>query len=335
MPAQLFDGIDISLSTVQAGKIRRYKGLGVLAKLKLWRHYSYNIIDIVRVSLGFIKSLHLLAKDRPDIVFSKGGYPALPVCLAAVVLRLPLVTHDSDAVPGLSHRIVRRFVRKRLVGVGSSASDNVVGVPIRSEFYKQGAGEESILQNYNISKHDKYIVATGGGLGATKLNMAVLDVFSALEDHSIRLVLLSGEKDYELAQENIKATGNIDRIELRAFSPDMPALLRRATVLITRAGATSMAEAAAAGVPSIILPNGSLPGGHQSHNAQAFADAQAAIVIPSATNKVDHQALTDNLRALVGDEQLRTKLSKNVQSLARPDAATRTAMVILSEAGAA
>ena len=289
----------------------------------------------MRVSLGFIKSLYLLAKDRPDIVFSKGGYPALPVCLAAVALRLPLVTHDSDAVPGLSHRMVRRFVRRRLVGVGSSASDNVVGVPIRSEFYKQGAGEESILQNYNISKHDKYIVATGGGLGATKLNMAALDAFFALEDHSIRLVLLSGAKDYELVQEKINASGNIDRIELRAFSPDMPVLLRGATVLITRAGATSMAEAAAVGVPSIILPNGSLPGAHQTHNAQTFADAQAAIVIPSATNIVDHQALADSLSELVGDKQLRTKLSKNIQILAKPDAAARTATVILNTAGAA
>jgi len=165
---------------IYSGKLRRYHGLGKFHMLRPSILFP-NIIDLVKVSGGFIQSVFKLIKLRPDVVFMKGGYVCLPVGYAARLLRIPMVIHDSDAHPGLTNRLLAPFAVK--IGTGAPLKyynypkDKAVyvGIPIAEDFKVYSKEQQKVFKHeLGFDRDRPLVVVTGGGLGATRINEAVV-----------------------------------------------------------------------------------------------------------------------------------------------------------------
>lgn len=297
----------------------------LLVRLKIWRQYFMNVRDLVYVAIGYTQSLAILIRDRPDVVFSKGGYPALPVCLAAATLRIRFITHDSDSIPGLSHKVVSRFAHKRLFGVPlpEGHPDNwlYVGVPLSKSY---------TTKNKPALKDEFTILATGGGLGSKELNNSVVGVAMRLKENgrAMRFTLITGDKHEESVRDRVISEGLDKYIDVIGFTGKMHELLSASHVVISRAGATILAELAALGKPSILIPNPLLPGSHQVHNANIYKDRGAAILVSDAGNEIDREGLYDAICKTHDDTEARLKLGKNMRDLAMVDSTGEVAKVL-------
>lgn len=327
----------LRVDTILAGKLRRYH------HMPLWRQMIDpeialpNLRDLLFVAGGFIQSLAKLIAWRPDVVFTKGGFVCLPVGIAARLLRIPLVIHDSDAHPGLTNRILARWASA--IGTGAPLENyrynpkisQYVGIPISEEFRPLDEAEKRAAKaELGLDSERPLVVVTGGGLGAKRINDAVALILSELLEHA-SVVLVSGAGQYdELRALTPEAD---DRFQLHAFvSSGMAQLVGAANVIVARAGATTILELAAAHAPTILIPNAQLTGGHQVKNAAAYAGSGAVTVLDERSIAGDPQLLLRGVVDLLGDAPKRLLMAKAFAAFARPDAARDMADMIIAAA---
>ncbi len=327
----------IPVQTIMAGKLRRYHHLSVVRQL-LWLSLVFqNIRDMFLVVAGFFQSFVKLIMWRPDVVFTKGGFVCLPVGIAATILRIPLVVHDSDAHPGLTNRILGKWATAIATGAPLKyynypvEKSRYVGIPIAAEFHEFSESEQQkAKQQWGIDENRPLVVVTGGGLGASRINDAVVSSLNSLTDIS-SVVLVSGNGQYD----EIKAItpNNDENFQLYAFiSKGMASLLGAADVVIARAGATTILELASLAKPTILIPNGKLTGGHQLKNAEVYQKAAATIVIDEDKMVADPQILVTVVKSILSDPNRAKAMAKIFSSFARPRAASDVADMIISSA---
>jgi len=325
----------VHLSTIAAGKFRRYHHLTVMRQLFWPRLVLANIRDAFLVGIGTIQSLIKLIIWRPDVVFTKGGYVCLPVGFAAHVLRIPLVIHDSDAHPGLTNRVLSTWATSIATGAPlkyysyPAAISRYVGIPISHDYHEFSKDEVyAARKQWGISQVRPLVVVTGGGLGAKRINDAVSLVLDDLLSVS-SVVLISGSWQYD---ELRSLTPEYDeRFQLHGFvSEGMAQLLGAADIVIARAGATTLLELAALKKTTILIPNGKLTGGHQLKNAKVYVDAEAVLVIDEAGLDENPMLLVERVTELLSDSTYSQRLAKNLHGFARPRAARDVADMILA-----
>lgn len=328
---------------IQAGKFRRYHGEGWKQILDIPTMFK-NIRDVGRVIAGMVQSFRLLRKIRPSMIFIKGGFVCVPVGLMAAVLKIPYVTHDSDALPGLANRIVAPWARKHTVGLPKEVynypADKTItlGVPL-AHHYRPLTGAEVRAARKQIGVHQtgKLVLVTGGGLGAQRLNNAIA---ACAEELLIRypdltIVQIAGRNnEAELRQryQNELSVAHQKRVIVKGFITNLHLYSGAADVVVTRAGATSMAEFAAQQKACIVVPNPQLTGGHQLKNAKVWADRHAARMITEEKLKQDDHALMPALVDLLDHPKIAQQLGQRLGELTEPDSAKRLAMVLLEEA---
>lgn len=326
---------NIQVQTVIAGKFRRYHHLSAIRQLLWFSLVILNIRDAILAIFGFIQSLIKLILWRPDVVFCKGGYVCLPVGLAAHILRIPLVIHDSDAHPGLTNRILSRYAKKIATGAPLSYYNyppekaSYVGIPISPEFHEFSESEKiNAKKLWQVDERKPLIVVTGGGLGASRINDAVaLKLDELLKFGSV--VLISGDNQYD--ELRALTPQNSPDFQLHNFvSKNMAELLGAADVVVTRAGATTILELAALAKPTIIIPNGRLTGGHQLKNAAVYQNAGAAVIVDEAEMELNPQVLISAIRDILSDNEKAEQMSRSLHDFARPNAAANVADMILS-----
>ena len=294
-----------------------------------------NIRDIFLVGLGFLQSIVKLLIWRPDVVFTKGGYVCLPVGLAAHILRIPLVIHDSDAHPGLTNRVLGQWADAIATGAPlhyynyPAERSRYVGIPISSEFHPlTPKAQREMKQQLGFDAATPLVVVTGGGLGARRINDAIVAVLDDLLRFT-SVALISGVGQYD---ELVKLVPQQNpRFRLQAFvSHGMADLLGAADVVVTRAGATTILELAALAKPTILIPNGFLTGGHQLKNAAVYADAGAVMVIDEQELAKTPVVLTTTIKNLLDNPTAQTELAAAFHSFSKPDAAKEVANMILA-----
>lgn len=328
----------IKTQPVMAGKFRRYH------KISWWRQLITpsiifpNILDAFKTVFGFFQSLGLLILWRPDVIFSKGGFVCLPVGLAAFFLGIPLVTHDSDAHPGLTNRVLSHWAKAIATGAPLEYYNypkdrtRYVGVPISADFYKFSSQEkQQARQQWNITGNKPLVVVTGGGLGAKRLNDATVALAGELTKKAV-VVLISGKDQYQ----ELKASGieeSLADFHLLSFvSKDIAKLLGSADVVVARAGATTILELASLAKPTILVPNDNLTGGHQLKNAKVYADQEAVIVFNEGDLSAGPEKLLIEIEKLLFDSTLQKKLANNFYKFAKPEAALEMAKIIIKVA---
>ena len=328
----------IPVETILSGKLRRYHNL------PLWRQLLRpvtivlpNIRDFFLIVCGFIQSLVKLLMWRPDVVFTKGGFVCLPVGLAARLLKIPLVIHDSDAHPGLTNRVLAKWATRIATGAPlkhypyPKAISRYVGIPINTEFSPLDEKTRSELKTeLGFDPKRPLVVVTGGGLGARRLNDAIAKRLDAMLNIT-SVLLISGNDQYD---ELRAITSETDpRFQLHAFvSHGMASMLGAADIVVTRAGATTILELAALARPTILVPNGYLTGGHQLKNAAAYAENGAVEVIDERELDANPQLLVDLLTSLFANPDRLRQMSKAFHAFAKPEAASDMADIIYEAA---
>ncbi|MGZ6005683.1 MAG: UDP-N-acetylglucosamine--N-acetylmuramyl-(pentapeptide) pyrophosphoryl-undecaprenol N-acetylglucosamine transferase, partial [Candidatus Saccharimonadales bacterium] len=276
------------------------------------------------------------------VIFIKGGFVGVPVGLMAALRGIPYVTHDSDAVPGLANRIIARWAAVHTVALPKSAytypanRTHSVGVPVNSSFRKVTKDVQAEYRRQLSLKPEYQVVfITGGGMGALRLNEAVVEAVSPLLKVNPKLfVIHASGRAHEGVTEQLysqKLNGEeLQRVMVRGFFiDDLYKHSGAADVIITRAGATNLAEFASQQKCCIIVPNPQLTGGHQSKNAQYLAENKAAIVLPDEDVVRHPKILADTLTRLLSSPSQRRTLANNLGSFAKPRAAKELAQILL------
>lgn len=326
--------------TVRAGKLRRYHGEGLRQLLDIPTLLK-NLRDMVWTIVGLWQSFWLLKQLKPDVVFVKGGFVGVPVGLSAALLRIPYVTHDSDALPGLANRIIAPWARVHAVALPKEVytypTDKTVtvGVPLTHQYQSVSAtAMYAYRKQLSLEQFGRIVFITGGGLGAQRLNDAVFDCVPDLLRRypDVGIVQLAGRNQEAGLRQRYKTELSAQeqkRVIVRGFVTNLYAYSGAADVIITRAGATSIAEFAAQAKACIVVPNPLLTGGHQLKNAKVLADRKAVKMVNETVLNHDHRALLPPLVELLDNPDRAQQLGKALATLAAPDAAHHLAMVLL------
>ncbi|HEX6462032.1 MAG TPA: glycosyltransferase [Candidatus Saccharimonadales bacterium] len=326
--------VPVMVSYIMAGKWRRYHGIPFLKQFFYWPTLSGNVKDFFTLGIGFLQSVGLLLRNRPDVVFTKGGFVCVPVGLAAAILRIPLVIHDSDAHPGLTNRILSRYARFIATGAPlkfysyPKARSYYVGIPISSAYMPTSEAQRRKIKHSLGLVEDRSLVAvTGGGGGALPINKAVSEGAKAITKMA-QVVHLTG---LHKAEAVAKSVGKNDHYHVYEFvdQTKMAQIICAADVVVTRAGASTLLELAAAAKATIIVPNPRLTNGHQLKNAAVYKLANAAIVLNDDDIQAHHEHLTEAIMLLLNDNRQRAQLEKNIHILAKPHAAEDVAKLLM------
>jgi UDP-N-acetylglucosamine--N-acetylmuramyl-(pentapeptide) pyrophosphoryl-undecaprenol N-acetylglucosamine transferase len=325
---------------VRAGKLRRYHGEGLRQLLDV-KTMAKNIRDAVYVLVGLVQSFRVLRKLRPDVIFVKGGFVGVPVGLAAAALRIPYITHDSDALPGLANRIIAPWAKLHTVALPKEIytyppdKTMTVGVPLAHHYKPFSKAEvRAAREHLGIDPAGKMVLVTGGGLGAQRLNHAVAVCVRELLDRyrDLTIVQLAGranEADLRQRYQKELPAAYQRRVIVKGFITNLHVYSGAADVVVTRAGATSMAEFAAQKKACIVVPNPLLTGGHQIKNAKVLADRNAVRLVGEDKLRIDDHALMSPLIELLDSPERARQLGEKLAELASGDAAERLAVVLL------
>jgi len=292
---------------------------------KLRRYFSWrNFVDPFLVFVGFIQSLILLRRLRPQVVVSAGSFVAVPVVLAAWLLRIPVLVHQQDIRPGLANKVSAFFAQRITItfpeSIRSFPAKKVVhtGNPVRPEILLGDADKGR--QMFGLSADLPVVVVIGGGTGALRLNQLIIGALPELLQFC-QVVHITG-KGKKLPPLALK-----DKAELYhayEFVVDgLPDLLAAADLVVSRAGLGFLSELAAVGKPAIIIP---IPQSHQEDNAKYFAERGAVVYVSQDT--LSSQALVDDIRELLNDKESLHFLSKRIHSFFKPEAAEMIAREI-------
>ena len=323
----------VKVSKISSGKFRRYN------HLTFWQHFTVpgvvfgNFIDIFKNIAGIFQAFTKLVVNRPDVIFCKGGFVCVPAGLAAWALRIPIVIHDSDAHPGLANRIISRFAKRIATGAPlefynyPKKISRYVGIPVLENFRKYSQKErEKFKDELGFSKVKPLVVITGGGLGAARLNNAIVAKGEELSKHS-QIVLISGLAQFDELQEETKSFSK-DFYLLSFVSKDMWKFLAAADLVVARAGATSNLELAALHKPTILVPNARLTGGHQLKNAQVYQKTNSVKIVSDDEIEKKPEVLSDEILQTLKNEEEMLRLGERFGEFAKPNAAKDVAEMI-------
>lgn len=307
MEARLVPGQGYEMAWVRFSALR---GKGLLRKLML----PFNLLRGCREAMRQLRGI------RPDVVLGMGGYISFPGGLMAALSGRPLVLHEQNSIAGLANRVLARLARKVLTGFPKTLPNaDWCGNPVRSEI----AAVAPPAERYAGRSGKLRLLVVGGSLGAQALNDAVPAAMALIpENGRPEVVHQSGEKHVAALKEAYARAGVA--AHMVSFIEDMAGAYAWADLVICRAGALTVAELAAAGVPSILVPFPAAVDDHQTANARFLADAGAAILLPQADMSPQRLALLHNL-----SRQQLQEMAEKARALAKPDAAASVAQVCM------
>jgi UDP-N-acetylglucosamine--N-acetylmuramyl-(pentapeptide) pyrophosphoryl-undecaprenol N-acetylglucosamine transferase len=285
---------------------------------------------VALVPVGLIDAWRIVSRRRPDVVMGVGGYSSGPVVLAAALRGVPTIVLEQNAVPGLTNRLLARWVRAAGVTYDETLTyfrgrGFVAGNPVRAEFL--AGGDRPVDEGPRAPR----VLILGGSQGAHAINVAMVAAAAELARRRPRVDVVhqTGEKDLAFVRAEY---GRLD-VPARAesFLDPVAREVIAADLVICRAGATTLAELAAAGRPAVLVPFPSATDDHQRRNARVLADAGAAVVVEE--RDLGGGTLAGVVTGLVGDPARLAAMSRAMRGFATPDAAARIADRVLALAG--
>lgn len=328
---------------ISAGKLRRYHGEGLKQLFDL-KTLGLNIRDVFRTLAGFGQAYRLLRRYRPDAVFIKGGFVGVPVGLAAALLRIPYVTHDSDALPGLANRLVAPWARYHAVALPKDVyrydqrKTYTVGVPTQPDYrHATETDRKSYKKALGVDATAKVLFVTGGGLGAQRINQALLHISSDLLQAIPKLEIFqtvgrNNEESVRQAYVEKLSKEEQGRVHILGYTTELFKYSGAADLILMRAGATAIAEFARQGRACILVPNPVLTGGHQLKNAEVLRASRAVAILAEEDLEHDLPLVFSTIVGLLEDDASRRQLAENLSRFAHPDASTELARLVLSAA---
>lgn len=298
-----------------------------------------NVLGLFGFLGGILQSFWRLVMpgNRPDVIFLKGGFVGLPVGIIARVLRIPYVVHESDTVPGLANRLLMKHATMVTSGWGGLKSERPVvqvGIPVAAEFKAvTETRQKSLKKSFGFDAEKPLVIVTGGSQGSQNMNLAMREILPELLKFT-SVGLIAGRKWYE-EMVDLKQYEEWDKAKLRSnfrmweFNTTMDELMGAADVVVSRAGATTIAELAALEKAVILVPFERLPGGHQMKNAEGLQECGAVEVVPDEKMQVQPGLLLEEIRHLVRSPKKRAEMAKKLHNEAKSDAAKHLAEILI------
>lgn len=296
---------------------------GIVAD-KLRRYFSWRIFALPwAILIGTRQAYGHLRSIRPQVVFCKGGYVTVPVALAARLLGIPIILHETDASMGLANRLVApiatkiafSFPRPDFLKLNRTGNKYVyTGQPVSKKFFSRATGRKHSHPN---------LLVFGGSQGSAKINSLIKEILPDLLE-KYHVTHITGSNDYG----KMKVVSSNRCYKPISFSNEIDELFRQADLIISRAGG-SIFEMAAVGRPLILIPIANSANNHQAVNAEIFAEHNAAIMLDET--KLSSRELLVIISSLMRDSKKRLSLSENVGKFAEPKAADNVSQLILEE----
>jgi UDP-N-acetylglucosamine--N-acetylmuramyl-(pentapeptide) pyrophosphoryl-undecaprenol N-acetylglucosamine transferase len=320
MDRSLVSRAGVEFFGIPAGKLRRYFSLK-------------NISDVLKIGAGFLAARRILKRERPVLLFSKGGFVSVPPCAAAAALHIPVFTHESDYSPGLATRINIRFALYILTAYKDTAlffperfrnRVEALGNPIRPEFRSANAAAGRAF--LGIAKEERVLLVLGGSQGAREINELIREALPALTRYYVVVHQTGPHAGWDLPPQ--------DRYRPYPYiREEMPHVLAAAELVLGRSGAGTLWECAALGKPLVLIPlAGAGTRGDQVENARYFEKAGAAVVLraPAEGGPLSAETLGEAVASLAENEALRTSMAAVSARIGAGDSADRIAWLMVN-----
>lgn len=293
---------------------------------------------IGRLIKGLGQSRRILQEFQPDVVIGTGGYVCGPVVLMASLLGIPAVIQEQNVIPGITNKILARFVKLVLLGFKEASpyfpkgSKTVAaGNPVRPDIID--ARRENGLRAFGLDPAKRTILVAGGSRGARKINEAMLQVYhDFMAEKDIQILHVTGNSEYEPLRAKAKELGidcqNHGNIILAPYLYNMPEAMAAADLIIYRAGAIGLAEIAARGLPAVLVPYPYAAENHQEYNARLVEEKGAAVVITD--KELTGKKLSQTISSLLFEPGKLTQMAAASHALGRPRATSDIVEAILA-----
>ena len=298
---------------------------------------KHNLDTLKNVAVSTREAKRIVREFKPDVVIGTGGYVCYPVLTAAHELGIPTAVHESNAVPGLTTKLLAERVDRVMVGFADSREAyhhpervEVTGTPVRGEFASYNKMQAK--KELGLDPEEPLVVSVWGSLGAAHMNRVMGELITLLDERrDFNLIHSAGSMYYDGFMEKLKET-RPDYAKLgadvRKYIYDMPRVMAAADLILCRAGASTLSELAYMGKPVIIVPSPNVTNNHQEKNARVLEKTGGARVF--LEGEFDAQLLLNTVRELLGDEEQLDAMSRAMRSLAVPDATDKICGIILS-----
>ncbi|MCW5520072.1 undecaprenyldiphospho-muramoylpentapeptide beta-N-acetylglucosaminyltransferase [Aureitalea sp. L0-47] len=277
-----------------------------------------NLLFPLKLASSLIQAKGIIRKFRPDAAIGTGGYASAPLLRVASMRRVPCLIQEQNSYAGITNKWLKNKVQKICVAYdGMDAffpSEKIVmtGNPVREDLLDISENRSEALSFFNLNAEKKTLLILGGSLGARKINTLIDSSLEMLTSEGVQLIWQCGKFYYEEYKDRSKGT-----VQVHAFLNRMDLAYAAADIIISRAGALSVSELCLVGKPVIFIPSPNVAEDHQTKNAQAISEKNAAVLLRESEAETKFEAVFTEL--LHSEEKQRT-LSENIKKLARPDA---------------
>ncbi|MEW6424854.1 MAG: undecaprenyldiphospho-muramoylpentapeptide beta-N-acetylglucosaminyltransferase [Bacillota bacterium] len=282
-----------------------------------------NLLVLGRAAAGFFQARRIIAGFKPLAVIGTGGYVCGPVLLAAVFLGIPTLIHEQNALPGITTRLLARFVKLVAVTFADSARYlprkarvRHTGLPVRPEFLS--VRREESRRALGLPEEGLLVLSFGGSQGARTINTAMGEVMKRLRDRKdVHFLHVTGPGQYEEFRRSFPIPEN-GNTTIKPYLYEMPLALAAADLVVCRAGAATLAELTVTGVPAILVPYPHATGNHQEFNARVLGRAGAALVLKD--EELAGEMLANQIERLLADPGRLREMAAASRRLGRPRA---------------
>lgn len=281
-----------------------------------------NLLFPIKMIVSYMKARSIVKQFKPHAVIGTGGYASGPIMIAATRANIPSVIQEQNSFAGLANKQVANKVSKVCVAYDGMEKyfpkEKIVftGNPVRKDILSTDTKREKALSHFGFNSNVKTLLIIGGSLGARTINESILAGIGKLGEAQIQVIWQTGKGYYETYKNQL---GNYDakKIRVQDFVREMDLAYAVADVVISRSGALAVSELCIAKKACILVPSPNVAEDHQTKNAKALADKEAAILIP---DKDAGTRLVDEALQLLFDDSRAEKLRANIAKLAKPDA---------------
>ncbi len=283
-----------------------------------------NIGAVVGILRAILAAVRLVRRLRPAVVVGVGGYASVPGVAAAIVLRIPLVLVEQNAVPSAANRLAGRFARAAAVPFPDTGlpRETVTGNPVRPEVMAvdRVAQRDDARSRIGIEGDRTVLAVFGGSLGSRRINEAVLTAAATWRDREdLTIRHISGARDHaDLAGRSPVDDLDLLQYDLVEYEHDMPSVYAAADLILCRAGGNTVAELAVVGLPSVLVPLPGAPGDHQTANSRSLEHVGAAMVVPD--DELDGARMVAEIERLLADPGRLETMAKAAAAVGRRDA---------------
>lgn len=295
-------------------------------------HVLNNISVLYKLAKSQMKARHIIKDFKPDIAVGVGGYASGPTLKMASMMGVPIVLQEQNSYAGVTNKLLAKQAEKICVAYEGMErffeKDKIIltGNPVRQNLLTESKDKKEAIKSFNLDENKKTILVVGGSLGARTINNCMMHHLEKIKNSDVQFIWQTGKIYIDEARAAVRQAGEPTNLFTTDFISDMASAYSAADLVISRAGAGSISEFCLLGKPVILVPSPNVAEDHQTKNALALVNKEAALYIKDAEAE---ELLVNKAIETVKDTELLNKLSENIKKMAFKDSAITIAKEVI------